>query len=107
MSEAVTDEIYYAHAGNLSFLRRISAKAREANYRLFQKVMRPGPETTILDVGVSDEITLESNMLEQRHPHRGRCRELRRAGSRRPRPAARRQAVRPERPDTARTAAHR
>ena len=46
MSEAVTDEIYYAHAGNLSFLRRISAKAREENYRLFQKVMRPGPETT-------------------------------------------------------------
>ena len=72
MSEIPTDEIYYAHAGNLSFLRRISAKAREANYRLFQNVMRPGAETTILDVGVSDEITVESNMLEQRHPHRER-----------------------------------
>lgn len=72
MSQAVSDEIYYAHAGKLSFLRRISAQARDANYEFFKKVMGPRAETTILDVGVSDEITVESNMLEQRHPYRER-----------------------------------
>jgi hypothetical protein len=72
MSDTVSDEIYYAHAGKLSFLRSISANARMANFRLFEKVMHPGRDTTILDVGVSDEITVESNMLEQMHPHRDR-----------------------------------
>ena len=72
MSEVTDDGIYYAHAGRHSFLRRISMQAREANYRLFQSTMRPDAETSILDVGVSEEITVESNMLEQKHPHRGR-----------------------------------
>ena len=70
MSQAQGDGIYYAHARKSTFLQNLSGRAREANYRLFENVMRPTAATTILDVGVSDEITLESNMLEQKHPHR-------------------------------------
>jgi hypothetical protein len=33
---------------------RVSARSRERKLRLFMEVMRPGPETSVIDVGVSD-----------------------------------------------------
>ena len=39
-------------------------------FLLFMEVMRPGPETTVLDVGVtSDERYRESNYFEQMYPY--------------------------------------
>ena len=65
------DSIYYAHAGRLPFVSRVSRRARHRLFRLFMDVMRPGPGTTILDVGVSaDTSSLEANVLEALYPYR-------------------------------------
>ncbi len=64
------DAIYYQHAGGLPFVRRISFLARQRLCRLFLDVMRPTAQDRVLDVGVSDEVNIESNMLEQIYPHR-------------------------------------
>lgn len=64
------DAIYYQHAGRMPLVRRISFLARRRLCRLFFDVMRPAPDDRVLDVGVSDEVTVESNMLEQVYPHR-------------------------------------
>lgn len=62
------DAIYYAHAGKLPLAGRISIFARDRMYEHFIAVMRPDRESTILDFGVSEEITSESNALERRYP---------------------------------------
>lgn len=62
------DSIYYRDAGSLAGARGISARARAAMYALFVRELRPTAETTILDVGVSDEEGPETNMLEKQHP---------------------------------------
>lgn len=69
------DSIYYRDAGSLAGARRISARARAATYALFACELHPTAETTILDVGVSDEEGPETNMLEKQHPwpHRITC----------------------------------
>lgn len=64
------DAIYYEHAGRLPLVRRISFLARNRLCQLFLKVMRPSPTDRVLDVGVSDEVSIEANMLEQIFPHR-------------------------------------
>jgi len=42
--------------------------ARERMHADFMRLCAPGPETTILDVGVSDVMRDEANMLERLHP---------------------------------------
>jgi hypothetical protein len=64
------DAIYYEHAGKLPLARRVSYIARRRLCQFFLKTMRPGAHDRVLDVGVSDEIGIESNMLEQMYPHR-------------------------------------
>ncbi len=64
------DAIYYEHAGRMPLVRRVSFLARHRLCQLFLKVMRPSPADRVLDVGVSDEVAIESNMLEQIFPHR-------------------------------------
>jgi len=64
------DERYYRHAGAVKLFRKISTQARYQLYQLFMETMRPGPDDCVLDVGVSDETSMESNMLEQLYPHR-------------------------------------
>ena len=72
------DELYYANSGGLNFARRISMRARTAIFRLFMEEMRPGPDTSVLDVGVyldvgtSPGAGCEVNVLEQLYPHRER-----------------------------------
>jgi len=68
--EDKVDAIYYQHAGRLPLVRRISFLARRRLCQLFLKVMQPRPTDRILDVGVSDEVNIESNMLEQVYPYR-------------------------------------
>ena len=69
-SDPHTDDRYYKHAGKLSLARHLSALARRRVYDYFIEVMHPGPEDIILDVGVTDDIGRESNMLEQMYPYR-------------------------------------
>lgn len=70
---AADDRIYYRHAGRVGFIRRLSRRARVSVYRLFLETLRPGPADTILDVGVSLDVTSpESNTLERLYPHRAR-----------------------------------
>lgn len=62
------DGIYYAHGGKLPLAVRISTFARDRMYAHFMAVMRPDRESTILDFGVSEDITDESNALERKYP---------------------------------------
>ncbi len=67
------DRIYYAHAGRIGFIRRLSLAARTQTFRLFMDALAPGATTTVLDVGVSLDVeSLEANVLEQCYPHRER-----------------------------------
>jgi hypothetical protein len=72
------DAIYYEHAARLPSARRVSFVARRRLCRLFFDVMQPGPDDRVLDVGVSDEVAFESNMLEQLfpYPHNLTCASL-------------------------------
>ncbi len=63
------DTIYYRHAGRLPFVTRISRRARQDVYDTFLATCTPGPETSLLDLGVSLDVTSpEANLLEQRYP---------------------------------------
>ncbi len=65
------DQIYYRHAGSIGLIRRISFNARMSVFRLFMETLRPDAADTVLDVGVSLDVTSpESNILEQFYPHR-------------------------------------
>ena len=70
-SPAVSDDrIYYRHAGSIGLVRRVSLQARLNVFRVFMEMLRPGAETSVLDVGVSlDVASPESNVLEQFYPH--------------------------------------
>lgn len=70
-SDRTVDDIYYKHAGQLGIVRKLSAYARDHIYRDFIRSMAPRPGDTILDVGVSDVVTDEANLLERNYPHRG------------------------------------
>jgi SAM-dependent methyltransferase len=62
--------VYYRHAGRLPLASRVSLLVRRRMYGLFSEHFRPGPDTTVLDVGVtSDSSFAESNYLEQLHPY--------------------------------------
>jgi hypothetical protein len=63
------DAIYYEHAARLPLARRVSFIARRRLCRLFFDTMQPSRDDRILDVGVSDEVAFESNMLEQLYPY--------------------------------------
>jgi hypothetical protein len=63
------DNIYYSHAGALPLVRRISHIARVRIVERILAVLKP-TIATILDIGTSDEMTLESNMLQQLYPYR-------------------------------------
>jgi len=50
---------------------RISLRSRERKLRLFLELFRPGPETTVIDVGVTDAPFTETssdNFFEARYP---------------------------------------
>jgi len=72
-AKAPGDDIYYRHAGRIGPIRRISLRARMAVYRLFMEQLRPAANTSVLDVGVSLDVSNpEANVLEQFYPHRER-----------------------------------
>jgi SAM-dependent methyltransferase len=64
--------VYYQHSGALPLASRLSLRARTRMFQLFMDEFQPGPQTRILDVGVtSDNSFPESNFFEQLYPYPG------------------------------------
>ena len=49
------DEIYYRDGVKHSMAMRILVAARRSMFELFMKELAPGPATTVVDIGVSDD----------------------------------------------------
>ena len=65
-----SESVYYRHSGTVPFASRLSFHIRRKMFLLFMELMRPQPETRVLDVGVtSDEMFRESNYFEQMYPY--------------------------------------
>jgi hypothetical protein len=64
-----SDSIYYAHGMKLPLSQRLAIYARRRMLDHFMRVMHPHPTSTIMDFGVSEEITDEANILEQHYPY--------------------------------------
>jgi SAM-dependent methyltransferase len=63
------ESIYYRHSGRVPAASRLSLRARTAVYQRFLRVMAPGPNDRILDIGVTSDTTHpESNFLERAYP---------------------------------------
>jgi SAM-dependent methyltransferase len=60
------DNVYYSSGGVAG---RIALFARRRMFQLFMETMKPTHDMRILDVGVSDAETTESNVLERLYPH--------------------------------------
>ncbi|WP_407529084.1 methyltransferase domain-containing protein [Methylobacterium oryzisoli] len=63
------DSKYYEAARPRSLGERLTGAARQRIHADFLRLCRPGPETTILDVGVSDVINDAANGLERHYPY--------------------------------------
>jgi len=67
--QTTSESVYYRHSGPVPFASRLSFHIRRKMFLLFMETMRPGPETSVLDVGVtSDARFRESNYFEQMYP---------------------------------------
>ncbi len=63
------DSKYYQAVPPRSLGERLTIAARDCIYRDFIRHCRPGPDDTILDVGVSDVVNDAANLLERKYPH--------------------------------------
>ena len=63
------DEKYYQAVPRHSLGERLTVAARDRIYDDFIRYCRPGPDDTILDVGVSDVVNDAANLLERKYPH--------------------------------------
>ncbi|TGE02328.1 class I SAM-dependent methyltransferase [Methylobacterium nonmethylotrophicum] len=68
-ADAALDRKYYEAAAPRSLGERLTAAARDRIYADFLRLARPGPDTTLLDIGVSDVVNDAANVLERRYPH--------------------------------------
>ena len=68
-AEQPVDQRYYQVATPGSLAERVTAYARDGIYRDFLRLTRPSPDSTILDVGVSDVTGEAANVLERKYPH--------------------------------------
>ncbi len=61
--------VYYQNSGSVPFASKLSQQARTKMFRTFWEFFSPGPETTILDVGVTSDTSFqESNYFEMLYP---------------------------------------
>jgi SAM-dependent methyltransferase len=69
------DRFHSRHNGNSPFIQELVIKVRKQLFDHFCEEMRPQPDSTILDVGVTDETSPAANMLEQcyRYPQQIVC----------------------------------
>jgi hypothetical protein len=65
----LVDEKYYEVAKAASIAERLLIIARDRIFDDFVERTRPGPTTTIIDVGVSDVISDGANVLERRYAY--------------------------------------
>jgi hypothetical protein len=70
------DTKYYQVVPPRSLGERLTIWARDRIYDDFIRYCRPGPQDTILDIGVSDVVNDAANMLERKYPHPGRISAL-------------------------------
>lgn len=63
------DHIYYAHAAKVPLSEHLSIYARDRMFKHFCAQMNPSKTTTILDFGVSEEMSTSSNALERYYPY--------------------------------------
>jgi hypothetical protein len=69
MASPTTDEQYYQVARPYSLSERVVIMARDRIYSDFVRLCKPQPESTILDIGVSDVVTDAANLLERLYPY--------------------------------------
>ncbi len=67
MAQAEIDGRYYEVVKTGGLAARLAQRARARMHALFLELCAPGPGTSILDVGVSDVLRDEANMLERSH----------------------------------------
>jgi hypothetical protein len=72
MSKNVLDSRYYEIAKPKSLAERLLIRARDQIYADFMAEIRPSPEESILDVGISDVLTEGANVLERLYPYQDR-----------------------------------
>ena len=71
-----SSQTYYQHSKHVPFASRLSQHVRRKMFAAFLETMRPGPDDTVLDVGVTgDRLQPESNYFERMYPypHRITC----------------------------------
>jgi len=66
------DARYYEVTPPGSLAERLLIRARDSIYRNFLTIMRPTPDSAILDFGVSTVMGAGANLLERLYPHPGR-----------------------------------
>lgn len=67
MADGTSD--YYQYTSRVPLAGRVSLAARRRVFGRFLEVFRPGPETTVLDLGATGDVSRrESNFLEQWYP---------------------------------------
>jgi SAM-dependent methyltransferase len=62
------DAVYYRDGASNDAAMSVLVRARKAMFRLFMEAMAPSEESTILDVGVSDDENEGANFLEKNYP---------------------------------------
>jgi SAM-dependent methyltransferase len=66
-----TDRAYHEHNRKIPLADRVGYIARRKMFNQFMQVMKPGADSKILDIGVTDDIdSSAANMLEQLYPYR-------------------------------------
>lgn len=63
------DSTFYEHQDKYSFVQRIIAQARKDMFDDFMSVVRPTPETLVLDVGVTSYRRHDTNSFEKMYPY--------------------------------------
>jgi len=68
-----TPSVYYRHSSLVPGASQLSWRVRSRIFGIFLDVMQPTSSSSVLDVGVTDDVTaLESNFFEQLYPHKER-----------------------------------
>jgi SAM-dependent methyltransferase len=76
MASSTGGSAYYQHSGPVPLASCISMHVRRKMFDLFMREFTPGPETSVLDIGVTSDTTFqESNYFEKLYPypHRVTC----------------------------------
>jgi len=65
----VVDERYYQVVPDGSLAKRVLAVARDRIYHDFIATMQPKPTDKLLDIGVSDVVSEDANVVERKYPY--------------------------------------